>query len=79
MNLKTDNSRLTSLKTPTEQPEKMITIQKAREVLGKKYSDLSDEEIQAIVSGFELLANAWLDKKEREVFRGKTISELTNE
>ena len=53
----------------------MITIEKARQVLGKKYSHLKDNDIQAIISKFDLLANAWLDTKEKEIF-GDTIERL---
>ena len=54
----------------------MITIDTARRVLGKKYSRLTDDEIQAIISKFDLLANAFLDKREKEIFKGKTINQL---
>ena len=55
----------------------MMDLQKeARKVLGDKYTHLTDEEVRNIVAKFDYLANAWLDKKEREVFKGKTISEL---
>lgn len=51
----------------------------ARKVLGTKYAHLTNEEVRNIVAKFDYLTNAWLDKKEREIFKGKTVSELTND
>lgn len=53
----------------------MLT-KKAKKVLGGKYTHLADVEIRNIIAKFDSLANTWLDKREREVFEGKTISEL---
>jgi len=48
----------------------MISIKKAREILGDKYKNLSDEEIEKIRDEVYQLANlvfdSWLKKKQSE-------------
>ena len=50
----------------------MMTIEKARKILGKKAENMSDEEVQEIISQLETLAHIAIDsfladqKKKRE-------------
>lgn len=64
-NSKTDNL--------LEQSEK---VEKAREILGILATDLSDEELKAIVTEMQFLVDSWLDEFEKEIFDGKTLTEL---
>lgn len=53
-----------------------MTVKEARKVLGNKYTHLTEEEVKNIIAKFDYLSNTWLDKRERELLKGKTISEL---
>lgn len=52
-----------------------ITIEKARQILGKNASTLTDSQIQDLISSFEFLADGWLDEFEIKLF-GKKLSEM---
>lgn len=55
----------------------IISISEARQILGKRGKEMSDSEIQEIISIFQILADTWLDSHERSLFKGKTLKELT--
>jgi len=50
-----------------------------RKLLDKTAENLSDEQIQCIVTEFQFLINSWLDEYEKEVFGGMTLKEILNE
>jgi len=51
-------------------------IQRARNILGKKAAQTTDEELAISLTQFEFLVNCWLDEFERESFSGKTLEEM---
>jgi hypothetical protein len=53
----------------------MITLQQAREVLGKEAENMTDQEVTNLNSMLEYLSRLWLDDYEKKVF-GKTIKML---
>ena len=54
-------------------------IEKAKQVLGKQISYLTDEEIRDIVAETRFLVESWLDTFEKQAFGGKTLQELLYE
>ncbi len=51
-------------------------LQKAREILGELANVYSDDELWKIVTEIQFLTDCWLDEFEREIFDGKTLTEL---
>lgn len=54
-------------------------IIRARRILGETANEMSDEQIECLVTEFQFLINSWLDEFEKEVFSGKTLKEILNE
>lgn len=54
-------------------------LYKAREILGELANEYSDDELWKIVTEIQFLTDCWLDEFEREIFDGKTLSELLTE
>ncbi len=54
-------------------------LQKAREILGELANEYSDDELWKIVTEIQFLTDCWLDEFEREIFDGKTLTELLTE
>ena len=48
----------------------------ARKTLKATADELSDCEIQTIISKLEFLAESFLDIQEKEIFQGKTLKQL---
>lgn len=56
---------------------KKKTINAFKQTYLEKYGiKLTDIEVKNIITQFNFLANAWLDRREKEIFKGKTIREL---
>lgn len=53
-----------------------ISVDVARETLGKSADKMTDLEILELVSLFQSLARSFLDNKEKEIFKGKTVKEV---
>lgn len=53
-----------------------MTVEKAREILGKTAESMSDEELQKQMTMLKYLAESWLDEYEKTIFEGKTLNEL---
>lgn len=53
-----------------------VSIDVAREVLGLSASKMTDLEILELISLFQSLAKSFLDNKEKELFKGKTLKEV---
>lgn len=51
-------------------------LERARKILGDLATDLSDEELKSTVTEMQFLLDSWLDEFEREIFDGKTLTEL---
>lgn len=49
---------------------------KAKNILGKCAVDLTNKDIQDIISKFENLAECFLDNYEKQIFQGKTLKHL---
>lgn len=54
-------------------------IQMARRVMGSIVSELSDEELDAYLTEFQFLVNAWLDSFEKQIFEGRKLEQLLKE
>ena len=54
----------------------MMSVEKARKVLGQRARGLSDHQVEDIIVQFQCLADGWLDSFERSIFKGKIIKEL---
>ncbi len=59
-------------------PEETNVI-RTRKMLGETAQELSDEQIECIVSEFQFLINSWLDEYEQDVFNGMTLKEILHE
>ena len=57
----------------------MLSIEKARKVLGQRARGLSDHQVENIIAQFQFLADGWLDSFERSIFKGKIVKELLTE
>ena len=55
----------------------MISLEKAREVLGQKAKNMTDTQIADLLALYNHLANQCLDEIEKKIFGGKTVQELT--
>lgn len=53
-----------------------INLETVRKVLGTTCKNMSDEQVQSLISSLQLLIDGWLDMYERSIFKGKTINEL---
>lgn len=62
---------------PTEQEENKVA--KARKHLGETAKNLSDPQVENIISEFQFLIDSWMDEYEKEVFNGLTLKEILNE
>ena len=58
-----------------QQPE-ITKAERSRGILGELSRDFTDAELRNIVSDFEYLSTQWIDKFEREIFSGITLSEI---
>ncbi len=56
--------------------QKEITVQKAREILGKSADSMSDEQIQNLLAKIDFLIKNWMKSYERTVFSGKTLKDV---
>ncbi len=56
-----------------------MSLEKAREILGKTAEKMSDEELQEQMVLIEYLVESWLDDFEKTIFEGKTLKEHLNE
>ncbi len=52
-----------------------MTICEARKILGDVAKDMSDDDIQKLISTFQILSESWLDQYEIKIF-GKTLKEI---
>lgn len=55
----------------------MISIEKAKEILGEDVKTMTDVQIADLLALYNHLANQYLDEIEKKIFGGKTIQELT--
>ena len=61
---------------PTQEEENKIA--RTRGHLGETAKDLSDAQVETIISEFQFLIDSWMDEYEQEVFGGKTLREILN-
>ena len=54
-------------------------IQEAKKTLGTLANEFTPEQLKDAVVEIQFLAESWLDDFEREIFQGKTITELLHE
>lgn len=54
---------------------KIIDLHEARQILGVVAESMTDEDVQKLISTFQVLCEAWLDQHEIEVL-GRTIKEI---
>lgn len=59
-----------------DSPSNEMTIEEARQILGKAAEGMSDEEVQSQMILIKSLTESWLDDYERSIFDGKTLNEL---
>ena len=59
-----------------EQTHEGKTIQRAKEILGDKYTT---EEVKAMIASFEYLINVWMEEYEKKVFDKRTLREMLND
>jgi len=53
-----------------------MNIEKAKDILGKGATLISDREFQDIITKFEYLAESFLDTYEKKIYQGKTLEQL---
>lgn len=53
-------------------------VLRTRKHLGEVGKDLSDAQVETIISEFQFLIDTWLDEYESEVFNGQTLKEVLN-
>ncbi|KKT67621.1 MAG: hypothetical protein UW60_C0003G0029 [Candidatus Woesebacteria bacterium GW2011_GWA2_44_33] len=53
-----------------------MNIERAKNILGKSATLLTDREIQDIITKFEYLAERFLDIYEKNIYQGKTLEQL---
>lgn len=53
-----------------------MNIEKAKDILGKSSTIMSDSEIQDLIAKFEYLAESFLDTYEKKIYQGKTLEQL---
>ncbi len=61
---------------PTEEEESKIA--RMRGHLGETAKDLSDTQVETIITEFQFLIDTWLDEYEKEVFSGLTLKDVLN-
>jgi len=61
---------------PTQAEENKIA--RMRGHLGQTAKDLSDTQIETIVTEFQFLIDSWMDEYEKGVLNGKTLKEVLN-
>lgn len=54
----------------------MITLEQAKQALGKTGQTMTDQDIQRLIANMDLLCMSWLDSYERTIFNGMTIDQL---
>ena len=59
-----------------ESPE-LTKFNKARQLLGEKAKNISDEQLETFSAQFDYLINTWLDLYEKQLFDGKTLREIS--
>lgn len=62
-----------------EQKQADKRIKLAKDALGSLASQLSETEIQDLISEVEYLTETWLDEYERNIFGGLTLQELLHQ
>lgn len=55
----------------TDNSTKLITIKEARKLLGKEYSQISDEEIQKLIGDLSRLADLTLEDARKKLAKDK--------
>lgn len=50
-------------------------LAEAREILGDKAKDLTEEQLRDQVASIKYLTETWMDEYERSIFEGKTLNE----
>ena len=55
------------------------TIQNARTILGELAMNFTDEELRDVVTEVRYLVENWMNEFEKNIFDGRTLSELINE
>ena len=61
-----------------ERDGKQKALLEARNLLGKREKELTDEEVTNLASEVQYLVDTWLEEFEREVYGGKTLNEIFN-
>lgn len=62
---------------PTKQEETKVEL--VRRIMGALITDLSEEDLNAYITQFQLLVNDWLDEFEKQVFEGRTLDQVLKE
>ena len=55
---------------------KMMSVEKAREILGETAKDMSDDDVREQIAMIKYLTESWIDEFERQIFDGKTLQEF---
>lgn len=61
-----------------ERDSKQKALIEARNLLGKREEELTDEEVANLASEVQYLVDTWLEEFERNVYGGKTLNEIFN-
>lgn len=61
-----------------ERDSKQKALLEARNLLGKREEELTDEEVTNLATEVQYLVDAWLEEFERNVYGGKTLNEIFN-
>lgn len=62
-----------------EQQHEDKTIKRAKEILGDLGKKMTNDEIKTLVAEIQYLCETWLDKYERNIFKGMTLNEFLNQ
>lgn len=62
---------------PTKQEE--TWLKRVRRILGEPVANLDDLELEAYLTEFEYLLDAWMDQFEKQLFDNKTLKEVVKE
>ena len=68
-----------ALNTIFPQKNEEDKVARMRTILGETAKELSDPQIEIIITEFQFLIDSWLDEYEKEVFGGLTLKEVLNE
>jgi len=69
----------TSLRTIFSQEIEESKLSGTKRRLGETAKNLTDEQIECMVTDFQYLIDTWLDEFEQDVFEGKTLKKLLGE